>query len=432
MPRKVFISILGVGFYQKATYGKDKYKSQELRFIQEATLEMLDAKNWQKPDTALILLTKKARNDNWDKSIENRTNFKSKTEEKYIGLEQRLLSKKYNLKLQGINIPNGNNEDEIWEIFETLYEKIETGDELYIDITHSFRYLPMLLIVFCNYAKFLKQAEVKSITYGNFEAKDPSTNVCPIIDLLPISALQDWTFATANFLDNGSVKHLVDLSNTELNPILKEFKGQNEDANKLRKFVGTIDEIINQRITCRGIDIIESKELKNIKDTITKLNNIIIPPLKPVIEKIDESIAKFDTNENINNGFYAAKWCYDNRLYQQSITILFENIVTYICNKYDYNWRVEACRSIISAAFNIQTPNIDTKEKEDWEKNNCCLHEKLQADEEFKELSKIHNSLRDFRNDYNHSGMRNAPSKHTRIIQRIGEQIKEVFELLKL
>lgn len=49
-------------------------------------------------------------------------------------------------------IPNGKNEEEMWEIFETLFDKIEEEDELYIDLTHRFRYIPMLVMIFPNYA----------------------------------------------------------------------------------------------------------------------------------------------------------------------------------------------------------------------------------------------------------------------------------------
>ena len=60
-------------------------------------------------------------------------------------------------------------------------------------ITHAFRYLPMLVLVLANYAKFLKNVTVKSLTYGNYEARE-GTNA-PIVNLLPIAALQDWTTA---------------------------------------------------------------------------------------------------------------------------------------------------------------------------------------------------------------------------------------------
>ena len=38
---------------------------------------------------------------------------------------------------------------------------MQDGDELYFDLTHGFRYLPMLVMVLINYSKFLKYAAEK-------------------------------------------------------------------------------------------------------------------------------------------------------------------------------------------------------------------------------------------------------------------------------
>ena len=87
------------------------------------------------------------------------------------------------------DIKDGKDTDEIWEIFDVIYNEINDGDELFLDITHAFRYLPMLLTVLINYSKFLKKITVKSITYGNFMAEG---DLKPIMDLTSISVLQDY------------------------------------------------------------------------------------------------------------------------------------------------------------------------------------------------------------------------------------------------
>ena len=45
MARKVFISVLGTGFYDACKYVKDGFISSETRYIQQATLEYLKVKN---------------------------------------------------------------------------------------------------------------------------------------------------------------------------------------------------------------------------------------------------------------------------------------------------------------------------------------------------------------------------------------------------
>lgn len=428
MARQVFVSILGTGFYQKSIYGSNDYKSEPVRFIQEATLELLKADKWSSSDTALILLTNKARESNWNKDVSERENFRNKEKESYIGLEKCLKDKNYNFTIRDVDIPNGNNEEEIWDIFEILYKNIQEGDELHIDITHSFRYLPMLLIVFCNYVKFLKGAVVKSITYGNYEGRNTETNICPIVDLMPISALQDWTFATASYLNNGSVDSLVELSKSELNPILKEAKGANADANILRKCISSIENMANERTTCRGIKIIESKEVAKLKDAIKELDNVIIEPLKPVITKIEKSIEDFDVTENVENGFKAAKWCFDNKLYQQSLTILFENITTFICIDAGLDWHNIKERETATKAFNVfSEPKEKWKVKDD---NQLELILTIHKMDSFKSLQQSYRLLRDIRNDYNHSGMRDNAMKHTDLIKNITKIFDEYSEII--
>ena len=45
-------------------------------------------------------------------------------------------------------------------------------------------------------------------------------------------------------------------------------------------------------------------------------------------DQIDGEINRFDENKNVENGYKAAIWCFNNQLYQQAITIFRENIVT--------------------------------------------------------------------------------------------------------
>ncbi len=44
-----------------------------------------------------------------------------------------------NFSVEQVEIPIGIDEKEIWNIFEIIFEKINEGDEIYIDITHAFR-----------------------------------------------------------------------------------------------------------------------------------------------------------------------------------------------------------------------------------------------------------------------------------------------------
>jgi CRISPR-associated DxTHG motif protein len=70
-------------------------------------------------------------------------------------------------------------------------QELKTKDKLYLDITHGFRYLPMLLLVLSNFAKKTKNIAVSHISYGNFEARSIETKIAPFVDLFPLAEIQE-------------------------------------------------------------------------------------------------------------------------------------------------------------------------------------------------------------------------------------------------
>lgn len=142
MARKVFISVLGTGFYGKCKYTRGEYnsvKASETRFIQQSTLEYLNVYDWSKNDAAIFLLTSKAKSQNWNREIKSRVNFSTKEEEEYLGLEYVLEQMNLPVEISPVDIVDGKDEDEMWEIFNALFNELKDGDELYFDLTHSFR-----------------------------------------------------------------------------------------------------------------------------------------------------------------------------------------------------------------------------------------------------------------------------------------------------
>lgn len=414
MGRKVFISVLGAGPYSECTYGINGKAILSTRYVQLATLKYLTEndsnRQWTEQDTAFIFLTDKSKADQW---LVGKTKGK---EEDGLMVE----SEKMNLpfKLTPISIKNGKDEKEIWEIFNTIFSQIGEGDELYFDITHAFRYLPMLLLVLINYAKFLKNVTVKSITYGNF--MDPM-DVKPIMDLTSISVLQDWTFAAGQYLDNGSVNRLVSLCEQEFKPVLRETKGGNVAAKKLRDFVTKLSSVTEERKTCRGMDIIKSTSFKGLKESADNLEQTFVDAFNPIFEKIKSSLGSFDENENVRNGLSAAVWCYDNGLFQQSATILQEFVVSFFCLRHEIAINDDSSnREIINKAFRIKYDNM---REEEWdiaaEKKDKLID--VLSDDLFENntLVSAFKTLTDVRNDFNHSGMRSNPMQPNRIKDNI-------------
>lgn len=430
MARKVFISVLGTGFYDACKYVKDSFASSETRFIQQATLEYLKVcNNWvtknsdgEVVDRIYILLTDGAREKNWSKDITSRMNKKTKQDEPYLGLEQVLIDMNLPCPVETLKIPDGKSEEEMWTIFNIVYETLKLNDELYFDLTHSFRYLPMLVLVLGNYAKFLKGVKVKHISYGNYEARNLDTNEAPLMDILPLTMLQDWTFAAADLIQNGNIAKLQELKETNaLTPMLRAKGKKNLDKRitdeSLTNYVDSLQAFLQDMKLCLGPNILNGSNMNRIRDCHEQVIGVyedVIAPIPPIIEKIEQSLQKFESTdilqpESLLNGYEAAKWCYDHQLYQQAATILDENITTDFCQRLGTNEHVYKERTASNALL-----RRGAYREEDWKDDSLeGIREKVlsavsdPAVQDFIKLMRwdvkwIHN---DCRNKYNHASM---------------------------
>ena len=427
MGRRVFLSILGIAFYGKCRYTKDDFVGTETTFVQQNLLEYLQQKEgWGKQDQVLMFLTDLAKVNNWNKDIRTRFSSKDQRDVPYIGLEKILLD--MDMSFQAVHIPEGKSTEEMWELFEVIYSQLQEGDELYLDITNSFRYLPMLLVVLVNYAKMLKNVTVKAIFYGNYDARDKVSNVAPIMDFLPLSVLQDWTSATSDYLRYGQVEKLYDLSESSINPILKDPSTRTDDVKLLRAFVDRLKDLVGERITCRGLSIIENKNVGLLEKAAKDIQEVTIPQLKPVFEKIKESLDIFCSKEDILNCIKAARWCCDNKMYQQTTTLLEEGLITFLCCHFKLDYKEKNFRNLM-----VQCLSAKTLPNEKIIFNDSVLAEELLADSAIwdnKLFVKSMQNIQQVRNDYNHAGFNKHPKKVKDIIDKVESLMDDIESIL--
>lgn len=270
MARKVFLSFLGTNRYIKTKYYLNeecKKTSQLTHFVQETTIGKT-CLNWSSNDKVFIFLTEDAKTKNWESPAQ-----KNNPKGQYTGLAEILEALNLNPKVQVIDIPDGFSEEEIWNIFVIIFRKLKDDDELYIDITHAFRFFPLLMIVIFNYAKVVLNITVKHIYYGAFEKLGPAYMVendiseeeryAPILDLASFSELQEWSNAANSFVKFGSSELITELTKKEISPILKYSQGKDEKANQMRKFTISLFDFTQSLKTNRGLEILEGNKAKN-------------------------------------------------------------------------------------------------------------------------------------------------------------------------
>lgn len=410
MARKVFISVLGTTFYQNCQYmrGDCGFVSSPCKFIQCATLEYLFSKEtWTSGDRVFVLMTEKAKQMNWD--VSRRKNPHSKSGEvDYKGLKDSLAEMDMVSEVQAVDIKEGKDETELWDIFSTIFNLLEENDTLYFDLTHGFRYLPMLVLVLGNYTRFLKHTEIASITYGNFEATD--SHMKSLMDLMPLAMLQRWTFAAADFTENGNAQSLVDLSLTATKMMLREESIRENTEKKdgvqnLRFFVNAVARFNSELRFCRGKAICDGKSVGEMRDYAKLCQQEIIHPFHPVIREIIGSTHFFSDQWDVQNCLRAARWCLDKGQYQAAGTQLQEGIVTLFCKRHGINVSDSKRRELINKAFcKVKDPqtyrySLDRESEE--------LVDRVAIDPLFsREAVEMFGLLTDVRNDFNHAGWR--------------------------
>ncbi len=403
MSRNVFISFLGEGFYYKTKYNQQTANLKETRFIQCATLEYLEASKWEPDSKAYILLTQVAHDNNW---IDNETRNINGVDRAYNGLHKELQEWGAPFDIEPINIPNGNDMKEMFSIFTTLFSYLQEGDKLYLDMTHGFRYLPMFLLVLGNYAQFLKNVEVRSITYGNVFSPTKE-----ILDLMPLCNLQNWTIGAADFVRNGNVSELVRLSDKEMIPIIKQSSNRDENTIKLKDFARKLDKVIEEIKMCRCKDVIEAKNLKALRLIAVDLDmSQNLQAFEPIQVRILDSLRKFSSEPSLFNGLAAAEWCMCHGLFQQSISYLEETIVSFFCKKYNVPIYNTEMRTLISSCFGFvayNTPEQNWRVSKNTEEREANLSlARIIVKNLDEKLAEKYCNMADIRNDINHAGMR--------------------------
>ena len=220
-------------------------------------------------------------------------------------------------------IKYGVNEEEINEninIVLKLHEYLSTGDELIVDVTHSFRSLPILvmnLLLYINNAS-TKNIKLSHIYYGMIEmAKE--YDYTPVVDLKKVMELNKWIMGANSFKEYGNAYQISEL--------LKDV--DTSASKKLKHFSDVMN--LNHLFAI-------SKETQSLKTMLKKDFSSQLPQMivKPVLKGFVKSFQNTENNPALFQ-YKLAEWQYKHMNYATALISLQESILTYACmvNQYD-------------------------------------------------------------------------------------------------
>lgn len=310
----------------------------------------------------------------------------------------------------------GMNTNEIFENFNMMMEIgniLNNGDEIYLDITHSFRSNAMWMFLVINYITDVldKNIEIKMISYGMFEAKyekeikENGENIklviSPIVNLKAFFDLMNW-IKEANELKNYGNAYTI-LEMIEDDDVNKKIKTFSNSINL--NYIGTI-----------------KRNLESIKKIIDKIDSIKGPG-KLIIPSVLKNFIEIFGNikQEYEFLFKLAEWNFKQKRYAMVAININEGLREFVANLLEIEDRV--------VDFNDENSEIfkyfkKIKHSIQYAKN----HMKGTFDKKEEKLYKMFEHTRKIRNEIAHS----AGKKDTAIndVESLKNYVKDVSELI--
>lgn len=234
--------------------------------------------------------------------------------EQAIGYDSKVVLIKYGINEQEIR-------DNI-DIILGLQQYLKKGDELIVDVTHSFRSLPLFMMNLLIYLKNVspKKITISHIFYGMLEM-NKELGYAPIIDLNTMMEVNDWITGAYSFSEFGNaykISKLVKDEDRDVSTLLEEF------SNLMNlNYLHAIQKI--------------SQRLSSIKN---KNYNTLIPELTitPIVQSF---ISQFGVNITHSQfQLKVARWQLDHRKYAQAFLTVQEAMITYVCEQNHLQWDI--------------------------------------------------------------------------------------------
>src|SRR5690625_304190 len=428
------ISFIGNNEYKECVYyDQNNFTSKPTKFVQTALFQLLEHEG-ENIDEVYLFITKEAAKKNYYDSV-------TWERETYKGLKS--IWKQYFPdhvdKLKTIDIPSDQLEADQWVLFEKIYSVIKPGDEIYFDITHSFRSIPMITLLGANFARVVQNATIKRLLYGNFDAVRKLGDIdslpvaerkAPIVDITSMYNLFDWTIGVQSFLETGNPNQIDKLAEGK---VKENYRDQNLIA--VKRLTSSLNRLNHLMESSRGLEV--HKTVPNVKENINRVKDIsddVMPQFSKLMDKIEEKVDTL-SKTRYENMWGTIKWCADHGLHQQAYTFAREYIVSVIYdqllekvpqlkikNYYDERQVRDNIVGIILSEYN---PEIKLKLKNE-RKFTDIVEPTKEIIAQYSESLKSFQTIVKYRNNINHAEKAQIELPYTRIHSKMDGIVKEI------
>jgi len=220
---------------------------------------------------------------------------------------------------KAVLIKYGLSEEEIKEnsnIVLSLADDIRSNDELFVDVTHSFRSLPLIVMQLILYLRTVKPGtKINHIFYGMLDITS-EMQYTPIVDLKSLLTVNDWISGAYAFKEFGNAYKIAEL--------LK----QNHAADSAHNSAATVLEDFSNAMNLNATHLIknETARLASVKIDPEKdrLESLIINPL------IDGFTRQFQNKTTAKFQYELSKWHLQHKNYLAAYVNCYEALISLV------------------------------------------------------------------------------------------------------
>jgi len=392
MGRKVFLSFLGLGSYNKETkkyfYNKTNYElngnNYLSEFVQISEISLLE-KDF---DKIIILSTKTSSQSHF-------SNLKSQLVNLGVDLD----------KLLEVEITENMDAKSQWSWFENILSIIDFEDEITFDLTHGFRVMPIVLSTAINFLKKIKNIDISAVYYGAYQYGQAIT---PIIDMKEFYIINEWTDAVSRLVEDADARKLAEVSQREGNLQLPELNNK-ELIKAFEDLTNSIRNVEVQRIGEKAGDAL--RIIEKYKENASTTSKLMLNAVWEKFVGISISTDKYNKDYFLLQ-LEIIKLLLEHKLYMQAFTVMREMIgsVGMLIKKDDVKTTNKKGRlkrtyaDIFISMLRIEERKWKFNGDKENQKNNLLdLYRKI---EEIKALNLIRSLLKElvkYRNGFDHA-----------------------------
>ncbi len=413
------LTFLGAGNYYETTY-QWQGRRVTARYAPVASVQFL------KPTRITVFLTQEAR-------AEVFPDFQTALAP-YVG----------NASLHTHDIPLGRNEQEVWDLFDTVVEAILEPDMPFaFDVTHGLRSFPYVALLATAYVQAGFSLPVCAVLYGAFEVRDRSVtpNVAPMFDLSPLLTLLEWAVAADRFNRTGDARYLASLLKQVQKRLAQRYQ---DDARGMAERVRPIG-LLRSTLTriSQALAVIRPHEVRrwaaripqNIQEARAGLTEALAArPFLRLLNAIARSYQPLALDEAHEQDPYQRlqaerallQWYVKHEYWAQAITLGREWLLSWVMYRLGIGQlEDEEERQSVSSVLNNEAERWLKAKAQGEAFRSRFLHQVPQLDE----VLPLWKSLTQTRNDINHAGMRKEPGEAADLVNAVREHVQRLLAL---